>query len=165
MQSAITRLRALTVADVMARDVVEVSKNQTMEEAARLFAATGMSSAPVVDEQGRCVGMLSSADFLKRDCPQDDNGGSSVSLQGHSLVESNGEPLRIVAASDAVSCYMGSGVQSTTSDVSLLDAGRIMCVARVHHLPVLDRERVVGIVSTMDIVAALLNAFDEMDAG
>ncbi len=144
---------------------VEVSKNQTMEEAAKLFAAHGMSSAPVVDEQGHCVGMLSSSDFLRRDCPQDENGKSGVALQGHSLVEDEpGEALRIVSANDAVSCYMGAGVQSITADVSLLDAGRMMCVARVNHLPVLERDRVVGIVSTMDLVAAMLNAFDEMDA-
>ena len=165
MYAAIDRLRTLKVSDVMAKNVVVVSVNQTMEEAARQFTSNDISSAPVIDEQGRCVGMLSAADYLKRDCPRQEQGGTPTAMPGHSLVrdESNGS-LQIVAARDTVNCYMSSAVQSIAADTSLLKAGRMMCTAHLHRVPVLDGERVVGIVSTMDIVAAMLNAVDELDA-
>ena len=58
---------------------------------------------------------------------------------------------------------MASAEQSIAADASLLEAGRVMCAAHVHRIPVLDGERVVGIVSTMDIVAAMVNVVDELD--
>ena len=39
-----------------------------------------------------------------------------------------------------------------------------MCAEHIHHLPVLEDERPIGIVSTTDIVAALINAVDEVEA-
>ncbi len=165
MFAAIDRLRTLKVSDVMAKNVVEVSKNQTMEEVAKQFTSNDISSAPVINEQGRCVVMLSAADYLKRDPPRHEHGETPVAMQGHSLVrDESRDSLGIVAARDTVDCYMASAVQSIAADASLLEAGRVMCAAHVHRIPVLDGERVVGIVSTMDIVAAMLNAVDELDA-
>ncbi len=165
MFAAIDRLRTLKVSDVMAKNVVEVSAHQTMEEVAKQFTSNNISSAPVIDEQGRCVGMLSAADYLKRDCPRQEHGETPLAMQRHSLVQDESrDSLGIVAARDTVDCYMASAVQSIAADASLLEAGRVMCAAHVHRIPVLDGERVVGIVSTMDIVAAMLNAVDELDA-
>jgi len=78
--------------------------------------------------------------------------------------DESSDSLQIVADRDTVNCYMASAVQSIAADASLLKAGRMMCTAHLHRVPVLDGERVVGIVSTMDIVAAMLNAVDELDA-
>ncbi len=165
MYAAIDRLRTLKVSDVMAKNVVVVSVNQTMEEVARQFTSNDISSAPVIDEQGRCVGMLSAADYLERDCPRREQGENPAAMLGHSLVrDESSDSLQIVEDRDTVNCYMASAVQSIAADAPLVKAGRVMCEAHLHRIPVLDGERVVGIVSTMDIVAAMLNAVDELDA-
>jgi len=162
--AAIDRLRTLTVADVMAKNVVEVSAHQTMEEVAKQFASNDISSAPVIDEQGHCVGMLSAADYLKRDDPPHDRRETPAAAAGHSPVQgASRDSMVIVEARETVDRYMANAVQSIAAEASLLQAGRMMCVAHVHRLPVLDGKRVVGIVSTMDIVAAMLNAVDELD--
>src|SRR3954466_947641 len=60
-----TPLLALTAQDVMSRDVVTIPRQMPLGDAARLLRRASVSGAPVVDERGRCVGVLSAADFLR----------------------------------------------------------------------------------------------------
>ena len=63
-----------------------------------------------------------------------------------------------------VSRFMSSNVQSLLPGEPLVRAARMMCEQHLHRVPVVNDEgRVVGIISTMDLVAALLNALDEME--
>src|SRR5262249_11760543 len=71
MTLILDRLQSLRVSDVMNRDVVSVSAAQTMGAAAAAFAAHGISGARGVDEQGRCVGVISAADFVRCDGAND----------------------------------------------------------------------------------------------
>jgi CBS domain-containing protein len=149
----------------MAKDVVVVSVNETMANAAQRFESNEISSAPVVNEHGHCVGMLSAADFLRRDGPVCDEGKIPAGPVEHSVAPGEaGRPLSIIADCDTVDSYMAHAVQSVAGETSLLDAARIMGESHIHRLPVLDGDCVVGVISTMDVVAAILNAFDEMDA-
>ncbi len=159
MFPGIDRLKRLKVQDVMSREVIEVSANQTMGEAAKAFTQSDVSSAPVVDEQGRCVGILSAADFIKRDCPQ------CSEISRHALTKRGPDDgFTIESPTDMVSCYMSTAVQSVAADESLLQAAQVMCAEHIHHLPVLEDDRPIGVVSTMDIVATLINAVDEVEA-
>ena len=136
MFPGIDRLKMLTIQDVMSRRVVEISASLTMREAAEAFSQGDVNSAPVVDDQGRCVGMLSAADFIKRERPQ---------------------------ASDMVRDYMSAGLRFVMADESLLHAARVMLKEHIHHLPVLEDERPIAVLSTMDIVAVLINAVEEVE--
>jgi CBS domain-containing protein len=153
MNSAIDRLGTLSVSEVMAKAVVSVPQRQPMGEVAALFLAHQISSAPVVDEQGACVGILTATDFLKRDA---------------ALSEGNGAPHAVRSAwvpEDTAETYKSGSVQSISAAAPLLTAAKIMCIQHVHRLPVVDLlGKPVGIISTMDVVAALLNAIDEMNA-
>src|SRR5262245_42031347 len=64
MLATLDRLDSLRVADVMSRDVVVIHYHQTMTEAARVLTDHQISGAPVIDEQGRCIGILSATDFV-----------------------------------------------------------------------------------------------------
>jgi CBS-domain-containing membrane protein len=58
---------------------------------------------------------------------------------------------------------MSPSVQSVDAGASLVAAARMMCTAHLHHLPVIDEEdRPIGILSTLDVVAAMVNAVDEV---
>ncbi len=163
MIEAIERLKALRVEDVMAKGVVQVSANQTMSEAAKAFAMHGVSAAPVTDEQGRCVGILSATDFLGRECG-DASGEQSLTTESHELIAPlSGGPMYIDSlAENMVNCHMSRAVQSVTPDISLLKSAAIMDAEHIHRLPVLDKNgRVIGMISTMDIVSSLLGAIDE----
>jgi CBS domain-containing protein len=63
---AITKsLFALSADDLMARNVVRLTEEMPLREAARLMLSNRISGAPVVDRDGRCVGVLSATDFLR----------------------------------------------------------------------------------------------------
>jgi CBS domain-containing membrane protein len=142
--TAIDRLRSLRVADAMAPHAFSVRSDQTLADAAVTFAQRHITWAPVVDHDGRCVGVFSVADLLK---PKENR------------------PIPRFDSDEPVAAYMTSRVHSTMTDAKLLDAAAVMSDRHVHRLPVIDGEgRLHGVLSTMDVVAALLHAVEEMDA-
>jgi CBS domain-containing protein len=58
-------LQALTAADLMKPDVVRLSEEMPLRDAARLLLRNQIGGAPVVDGQGKCVGVFSAIDFLR----------------------------------------------------------------------------------------------------
>jgi len=54
---------ATTVADLMRRDVVTVSRSAPIRDVVRLFRQHAISGAPVVDERGKAIGMISETDL------------------------------------------------------------------------------------------------------
>lgn len=158
MWTAINRLLSLKVSDVMSRSVVEVSASQDMDEAAEVFAKHRVSSAPVINEQGCCVGILSATDFVRRECACDQR-----SAESHLLTQQDADsPLEIVPMGDRVGSYMTDAVQSVAPDQPLLNAARIMCAEHIHHMPVIEGHQLLGLISTMDVIAAMMNAIEEV---
>jgi len=150
MGIAVERLRSLVVQDVMARNVVWVSARQHMGEVAALLARHRLSSAPVVDEHGVCVGIVSASDFLRRDAAQAD---AEVAPHLHRPAWT---------PEDVAATFMSTGVQTVSATTPLLQAATILCAQHVHRLPVVDHGgKPVGMISTLDIVSALLKALTE----
>ena len=52
--------------DVMTRDVISIASDATVLQAARLMLQHHISGLPVVDKDGKLVGVLSEGDFLRR---------------------------------------------------------------------------------------------------
>ena len=153
MFNALDRLHTLRVADVMARDVVTLAAQHTMLDVARRFVEHDVVAAPVTDNVGRCVGFFSAADFLRREL----RARCEASDQGVKPVQETDEQA-------SVSRFMSDQVHSISPGESLLAAARMMFEDHLHRLPVVDDDgHVVGIISTMDIVAALVNAIDEAE--
>jgi len=158
------RLTALRASDVMNRDVVTVDCSLAMEEAARLMANRGVTSAPVVDEQGHCVGMLSAADFLLREfASEKTQTGRARDEMEYVVTQRRGQPLHIERTEGrGVRSHMSAGVQAIRAEAPLVEAARMMCASHLHRLPVLDGDgRPIGIVSSLDLVSAMMNALDE----
>lgn len=159
MKSAIERLMALRVSDVMQRDVVRVPARSTMAEAAGMLLQHEISGAPVVDELDRCVGVLSAIDFVKREC-------ELAGCSPHLLKPCQHESDVGLFDKEGVEKYMTPTVQSIAIDAPLIQAAGIMNSAHLHRLPVLDsRGRPVGMITSLDIVAALSQAIEEQSQG
>lgn len=153
METAEQRLKSLTVADVMSHQVVWVSIRQRMADVASILLRHEISSAPVVDELGACVGMISASDFLRRDSESDD------------LSNAPHRHRPAWSPDDVVGTFMSNAVQTIDGTATLLQAARVMCAQHVHRLPVVTHDgKPIGVISTMDIVAALTNAMAEEEA-
>jgi CBS domain-containing protein len=146
MDSAADRLITLKVKDAMTRQVICVSRDQLLSDAARLFVEKGISGAPVIDQHGICVGVLSATDYVRREDAHRQTPGTA-------------------AAGDRVADEMSPQPLSIRPEQTLLTAARIMCDQHVHRLPVLSSSgHVEGLITSMDVVAALGNAMDEREA-
>ncbi|MCS6852860.1 MAG: CBS domain-containing protein [Gemmataceae bacterium] len=65
MATTTKSLLSLTANDLMTRELVLLTEDMPLREAARRLLHHQVSGAPVVDARGRCVGVLSSTDFLR----------------------------------------------------------------------------------------------------
>lgn len=150
-------LAKLRVADVMQRPVTTISVHATMAEAARVLCEHNISGAPVVNEWGRCVGVLSARDFTRRD--QDDQGASRLPHHESEFVLCHDQfrgPMQIhYVPEDSVEQHMTASTQTIDREASLLEAARYMTEGHVSRLVVLDEgSQPVGVVGALDLLAA-----------
>lgn len=149
----IDRLRSLRVRDVMSSSVVSVPSHATMCEAAQVLVDSGASGAPVVDETGRCIGVISARDFLKREAESCQRRASSVGVACGASADDQQQCVRD---------YMSPAVQTVDADASLASAARIMCAQEIHRLIAVDQHASpTGVLSTLDVTSALVAAIDE----
>lgn len=156
MHEMFDRIVSLRVGDVMTADPVTVEPTSSMAEVSRLFMNRQLHSAPVVDDSGKCVGIISASDFVKREDIY-----SESEQQPHELVHHEEGILLEPRSYDYVSDCMSPCVQTVSRSTSLIQAAKIMTGAHLHVLPVVEDHKPVGILSNLDVVAALVNAFDE----
>jgi len=159
MKTAPKHFFALRVADVMRQEPVTVSVNATMAEAAQTLCCENIGGAPVVDEMGHCVGVLSAEDFAEDD--QEDCSELQCAGRGddHAIVSpASDAPVHIEwVRGDSVRQHMHSALQTICAQASLIDAARVMCSEHTHRIIVLDEtSHPVGVASSFDILDALV---------
>lgn len=166
MDGIYERLRQLKVADCMSTHVVPVAARQSMASAACDLLNGGFSGSPVVDEHGRCVGMLSAVDFMRQqaDCTSG-RPASSYARSRTAADEAGFNSLEIEEIfEETVSRHMNPAVQSVGLDTPLCEAAKIMCNCHIHRLPVLDEcLRPAGMLTSLDLAAVLVNLLDEAE--
>ncbi len=151
-------LDTLQIQEAMSPVTVTVTQTQKIGDVARLFQENKINSAPVIDESGRCVGIITSGDLVRFQSQLADAGARID--HGLSFELSQREPggsLEIVQHPfDEAGRHMTSEVQTVDKATSLVQASKIMCSQGVHHLIVLDdAEHPIGILSSLDILKKL----------
>ncbi len=140
-------MKRWSVDDVMTRDVASVTTGATYREVVNLLADKGISAVPVVDDQGRVLGVVSEADLLHK-----------VEFTGESQPPKTFEGrrtrhARVKSAADRAGDLMTSPAVTTTAQTSLAEAAKLMDANDIKRLPVLDAAgRLVGIVSRTDLL-------------
>ena len=120
--------------DVMSDGVMSVSADATLLDAAKLLANCRVSALPVVNETGLLLGIVSEADLVR---PQEPAAAS---------------PWRQRKVVDV----MTHDVVFAAEDTPLVELGRLMSVHRIKRLPIVRDGSVVGIVSRIDLLRALI---------
>ena len=141
------------VKDVMSRDVVTINAGDTVHEALTLMGENRVSALPVIDSHSHCVGILSTSDLVDMTRDVDDD------LYHLDLVDPTSrrfllEKLAHSMGGETVQSFMSEVVMTVDAETTMGKATREMLRNRVHHLPVVDSsERLIGIISTLDILA------------
>src|SRR5262249_43010422 len=124
----------------------------SLQEAARRLVEAGISGAPVVDDDGRCKGVLSQTDlarFLARHEPPP--------AHEHEDFAAEWPPSDVDGRRDAeVGRYLTRTVITASTRTPLNELAALMCDARVHRVLITDPHgKVVGIVSSLDVLRAV----------
>ena len=153
------RLKDLKVSDACAQSLITISANSTMSEAADVLCEHRITGAPIVDEHGKCVGVISGSDFIHSKAEELDANDTRHILTSHSACGSFYiEDVR----HDLVRCHMTPGVKTIEVSTSLLQAARRMCHEHIHRLIVVDEsDRPVGILTSLDLIAKLITVVEE----
>ena len=165
MKTTLDPLETLRVSDAMSKNIVEVCTHHSMEEVAARMVENEVSGVVVVNDQGRCVGVLSTSDFVKRDFRRFQADKESFDPEEHELAPTGaGGTLEISGtASDRAEMYMSPAVQSIDPDSPLFAAAKMMVLEHVHRLPVLDEGgHPVGLLTSTDLLTVLVNAHEEL---
>jgi CBS domain-containing protein len=148
MQKATKRLFALTAADLMTTPVLTIPQGTSLREAARLLCGSDVSGAPVVDPHGRCIGVLSSRDFITWAGKE----GKPVSF-----IAPWGEMIGVEGDRDnEIRHYMTVDVVTAAPATPISELAQKMVDAHIHRVVVVvDQDRPCGIVTSTDLLAAL----------
>jgi CBS-domain-containing membrane protein len=149
------RLLELTAADLMSRDVIVLSQSTSLRAAAHQLARARVSGAPVVDDAGRCVGVLSATDLVRWL-----DRGTNASRRIFSATTEFCADWEVVDLEalpvDSIDRYMSTHVITATTDTCIGELARAMSAAHIHRIIILaDEGRPIGIVSSSDVLAAV----------
>ncbi|MFI0509701.1 CBS domain-containing protein [Streptomyces sp. WSLK1-5] len=143
------------VGDVMTHTVAAVGRTARFKEMVQLMQDRRISALPVLDGEGRVVGVVSEADLLPKEEFRDSDPDRYTQLRR----------LTDLAKAGAVTAQelMTSPVLTTRPDATLAQAARTMAHAKVKRLPVVDeRGLLVGVVSRSDLLKVFLRGDEEI---
>lgn len=152
--------RSMLVRSVMSTDVVSFTPDESVQDATRRLVERGVDAGPVLDAEGRLVGMLSSGDLLVQESKL--HYPTVISLFGAYLELPSShrrfeEDLRR-AVGATVGDVMHPDPISCAEDDTLERAATLMHENEVSRLPVTRDGRLVGIIARGDILRAVMGA-------
>jgi CBS domain-containing protein len=149
---------AAVVREIMDPDPVTVRPETPVEQVVATLRQHELPGLPVVDGEGRVVGMVTEADLV---LPDDDGDlhiphyinlfGGTIFLEPLSRFE---QRLRKAFASNAAD-MMTSDPDTVSPDTTVQEAARIIHESGHNRLPVVEDGRLVGVVTRLDVLGAL----------
>ena len=162
------RLGTLKACDVMTKQVILLKETDTIEQAVRQLKEQHITGAPVVDNAGIFVGILSVSDLIGRSKSDSDEPELPPVPLSHEDDDTTWDlfekayPLNEDVSAEAVGTWMSKRATSVTPTAPLVEVARVMCRGHWHRVPVVDESgSLIGIISTMDILAAIVNTAEE----
>jgi CBS domain-containing protein len=166
----------LTAGDIMSRDLVTVPLNATLAALALILQDNRITGAPVVDDAGHLVGVVSQSDLVRfgtrpstaphvgQRAFRSAEGEESDADYGHpyhtaldteELIELHERFIEEDYGDALVSEIYTPFAVTVDRSAPVSELARLMVSKRVHRLIILDGKKAVGIVTSMDILKTL----------
>ncbi len=141
--------------DVMTKRVLSVTPNATVRDAATYLLEHGISAAPVLDEKGALVGLVSEGDLFRRA----ETGTAPRRSWWLTLMSSAEDEARAFTKANArqVKDVMTRGVVTVGEETAISEIADLLERKSIKRVPVVRDGKVVGIVSRANLVRALAN--------
>jgi CBS domain-containing protein len=144
-----------TVREAMTREVVTVHPDAPFKAVVQVLAEHGVDAAPVVDQTGTLLGMVSGSDLT---CHEEEPPSLAHLLVGGRSAREHVRKRRARTARE----LMSSPVRTVGPDAEICEALREMDRGKVGRLPVVEGDRLVGILTRSDLLAVFLRPDDEL---
>lgn len=141
----------MLVRDRMSKPPITIRENVSVEEALRLMHSENIRRLPVVDKQGKMMGIVSELDLLK----VSPSPATSLSVY----------EIPYLLAKIKMKDVMTEDVVTVTEDTPLEDAARVMADNKIGGLPVLRDGKVVGMITETDMFKTFLEMLGARQEG
>jgi predicted transcriptional regulator len=143
----------LKAEDIMSREVITVNENASVRELASLFLTHDISGAPVVDMAGKVIGVVTENDLIfqnkKVHLP------TAVAILDAFLFlerpEKMEKELKKIAGAK-VGDICSRNLISVGPETELEELATLMAEKKIHTLPVMEGEQLVGVIGKSDII-------------
>ncbi|KAB2891542.1 MAG: CBS domain-containing protein [Desulfobulbaceae bacterium] len=143
-------------ADIMTKEVITVSLTTTVQELAKILATHDISGAPVVDEQGGIIGVVTESDLIDQNKKVHIPTVVSI-LDSFFFLENPDkmeQEMRKIAGSTVADIY-SSPARSVTLNTPIDEIATIMAEKGIHTLPVVEDGKLCGIIGKKDIIRSI----------
>ena len=143
---------------LMTKHVVTATPETPLKRVARMLTRYRISGVPVVDADGKVIGVVTEADIL---CKEQGLAPEPGGLLGWLFEKADEEGSRLLARTAAEA--MTAPPVTIAPQASVNEAARIMITRHINRLPVVDGGTLVGIISRADLVRAFHRSDEEIE--
>ena len=146
-----------TAKDVMTKRVETLRQRDTIHYALTLMAENDVSAVPVVSPDGKIMGIISQRDIIAEAREKDIEDAERVDKTAPYMLSFGAVALDELT-NERVEDMMSNKVVKVREADLVPDIAETMLKHKIHHIPVVaDDDRLVGIISTMDILGGLVS--------
>ena len=137
--------------EVMSSPVTTIGPDDTVEKAASLMLASNSSCLPVLDKHGKLIGILTHTDFgfHRKFFPMTDH---LYTLMGSWVTPKTLEDVAKEVSKKTVGEVMSHPVVTIQEDATISDVAETMVRNKIHRVPVLRGEELVGMITRHDFI-------------
>ena len=143
--------------EVMSSPVTTIGPDDTVEKAASLMLTSSSSCLPVLDNRGKLIGILTHTDFgfHRKFFPMADH---LYTLMGSWVTLKTLEDVAKEVSKKSVSEVMSHPVVTVQEDAPISDVAEAMVRNKIHRIPVLRGEELVGMITRHDFIKLMVSA-------
>jgi CBS domain-containing protein len=146
----------LTARDIMSKEVVSVSTQTSLKDLARTFVKTRFSNLPVLNDQGKLVGIISETDLVEQQRPLH----IPTVMTLFDWVFSFGNEKRFKEEVDRVTAATVGELYHKdpvicSPETTVRELAALMSQHKVHLLPVVEDGEMVGVVARLDLIRVM----------
>ncbi|XOF34212.1 MAG: CBS domain-containing protein [Candidatus Electrothrix sp. YB6] len=143
----------LCAKDLMTENVIAVTRDTEVRELARILTENKISGAPVLDGEGKLIGVVTESDLIFQNKKVHIPTAVAILdafffLESPEKMEKEMKKMAGVTVGDIYADKVISVQQGTPLD----ELATLMAEKKIHTLPVLDRDKLVGVIGKSDII-------------
>ncbi|MDA1134932.1 MAG: CBS domain-containing protein [Proteobacteria bacterium] len=126
------------ISKILTRKVISINENQTVYDAIKLLSENKIGALPVINNQMKLCGIISERDII------------------HKMSENKKIDFSQVFINSIMTYKVITCIKNTQSNELM----KIMTINKIRHIPILEKDSLIGIVSIGDVVKRLLEKFN-----